>query len=135
MKTLISLFAFFLFTMTIYSQNTEINKDEHAKSKKEIDKILESPSNDTLMEGNNKDNIIPEEESDSKKEIEQPLDAPSPQKGVFNVKSEPVPGAEIIIDNIPPKKDKKNKNKSTQNNTPLNQENKSEKSIDKPKNE
>jgi len=135
MKTLLSLFAFFLFSLSMYSQNTEINKDEHAKSKKEIDKILESPSNDTLIQDKSIKNLKLEEESDSKKEIEQPLEVPSPKKGVYNVKSEPVPGAEIIIDNIPPKKDKKNKNKSTQNNTPLNQDNNSKKSNDNPQSE
>jgi len=135
MKTLTSLIVFFLFTSMLYSQNTEVNKDEHTKTQKEINKLLESPSNDTLLKENNTDMEIPEKESISKETLQVPAVAPSPQKGIVNLKSEPVPGAEIITDEIPTKKEQKNKTKSTLKNNQTNSENNNTKNNNIPKQE
>lgn len=124
MKRLEIVLLFTFISLLGYNQNNDVKKelDEHKKIEKEIDQILERNQSDSIeinLQGS--EQAIPESEANPNEEPkpadEAPLapPAPSPSKNKLNIKSEPVPGAEIIIDKIPASDKKKNKIKSTLN--------------------
>ncbi len=115
MRTIYIVLIIIFSTSYAYNQNTKATskEDDQSKTKKELDKILEAPSIDSVAFD------IPAEQKEEKAMEAEPIYAPAPKPAEsaspVEVKSEPVPGAEIVIDNVPDPP-KKNKNKSTSNN-------------------
>lgn len=113
-----------LISLIGFSQNNEVKKEQedHNKVQKEIDKMLKREQSDS-MEINIQEikQAVPvsDEEPVAEPAIKEgaplPPLSPEPSKSNLNLKSEPVPGAEIIIDKIPSSSKKKNKTKSSLN--------------------
>lgn len=101
--------------------NEKKDQDDHKKAGKIIDNLFKNNQLDSTT-------IYKAEEEQAMPEIEKikeaPLAPPSPVPSKSNIKSEPVPGAEIIIDKEPATDKKKNKIKATNNQiAPKNSEN------------
>lgn len=89
--------------------NENKDQDDHKKTEKIIDSLLKNEQLDSALINIVKEQAIPETE----KAV--PFAAPTLTRSINNIKSEPVPGAEIIIDKEPVTDKKKNKIKATNN--------------------
>jgi hypothetical protein len=129
----ILLFSFF--SLLGYNQNNEVKKDQddHKKIEKELNQMLERNQSDSVeLNLQQSEQEVPESVPEIKEESPLAPPSPAPSKSNFNVKSEPVPGAEIIIDKVPASDKKKNKIKSASNQAlPVNNKTNEEQDINK----